>query len=104
MLIEQRTYTFATGKVPAFLAAYEARGRALQSDILGHMVGYFTSEFGEQNQIVHLWAYTDLEDRQARRQRLLAVPEWQAFMAEISPWILKQESKILRPTAFSPLR
>jgi NIPSNAP len=103
MIVEERIYTFHPGKVPLFMAAYEARGRELQSRILGRMVGYFTSEFGEQNQTVHLWAYDSVTDRAERRARLAAEPEWRSFLAEILPMIIRQESRILTPTHFSPI-
>jgi hypothetical protein len=67
------------------------------------MLGYFTSEFGEQNQTVHLWAYESLADRSARRASLSAEPAWRAFLEKVLPMILRQESRILTPTPFSPI-
>ena len=103
MIVEERIYTLHPGKVPAFLAEYQAGPRELQCRTLGRMLGYFTSEFGEQNQIVHLWAYDSLADRAERRARLIAEPEWRAFLDRVLPMILRQESRILTPTAFSPI-
>jgi hypothetical protein len=103
MILEERVYTFYPGKIPLFFRAYEAGPRALQSRILGGLVGYFTSEFGTQNQTVHLWRYDDLKDRAARRAALAAEPDWQSFLAEVLLYIQTQESRILTPTAFSPL-
>lgn len=103
MIIEERIYTFHPGKVPLFMAEYEAGAREIQCRTLGRLLGYFTSEFGEQNQTVHLWAYESLADRNERRARLSAIPEWQAFLARVLPMILRQENRILTPTAFSPI-
>lgn len=102
MIIEQRTYTFHPGKVPEFLGLYQRFGLALQTAILGRMAGYFTTEFGTLNQVVHMWAYDDLKDRQERRARLNADPDWQAYLAKVLPLIQTMESRILIPTAFSP--
>lgn len=102
MIIEERIYTFHPGKIPAFMAEYESV-RDLQVRTLGRMVGYFTSEFGAQNQTVHLWAYDSLADRQERRARLSAEPEWRAFLAKVLPMIQHQENRILAPLPFSPL-
>ena len=102
MIVEERTYTFHPGRLQKFLEEYETV-RDLQSRTLGQMVGYFTSEFGVQNQTVHLWAYDSLEDRDARRSELAAVPEWQAFLGRILPLLDRQENRILKPLAFSPL-
>jgi hypothetical protein len=101
MLVEQRTYTFRPGTVPRFLALYEEQGLAIQSSILGSPLAYFTSEFGELNQTVHLWAYESLEDRQQRRTKLFADPQWLSFFEQITPMLVKQESKLLLPTRFA---
>lgn len=102
MIIEERIYTFHPGKIAAFMAEYESV-RDLQTRTLGRLVGYFTSEFGTQNQTVHLWAYDSLADRQDRRARLAAEPEWQGFLARVLPLIRLQENRILTPLPFSPL-
>ncbi|SDY20640.1 NIPSNAP family protein [Delftia lacustris] len=64
------------------------------------MVGYYTSDSGPLNQIVHLWAYTDLNERAERRARLLAEPRWQAYVARMLPLLQSQESKLLVPAPF----
>jgi hypothetical protein len=102
MIVEERIYTLMAGKVPDYLKAYESEGLAIQKGILGTMVGYFSTEFGTLNQIVHLWAYRDLADRETRRRRLNADPGWQAYVAKVRPWVVNQENKLLIPAAFSP--
>lgn len=104
MFIEQRTYTFKTGTVPQFMALYEKEGLAIQKETLGNMLGYFSSELGTLNQTVHLWGYDSLDDRMARRAALAANPQWQQFLAKIFPILITQESKILLPAPFSPIR
>ena len=102
MIVEQRTYTSHAGKAGAYVKAYEAEGLAIQRPILGNMVGYFTTDIGVLNQVIHLWAYQDLQDRTERRARLLADAGWQAYMVKVQPLVLTQENKILIPAGFSP--
>lgn len=102
MIVEERIYTLMAGKIPAYLKLYETEGLAIQREILGTMVGYFSTEFGPLNQIVHLWAYRDLADREARRRRLAADAGWQAYVAKVRPWMVNQENKLLIPAPFSP--
>jgi len=104
MVVEMRTYTFVPGAVAKFMAIYQEKGLALQKDILGNLIGYFTTESGALNQTVHLWGYQSLDDRQRRRAALAADPRWQSFLAEILPLLMRQESQILTPTSFSPIR
>lgn len=104
MIVEQRTYTLHPGRVQPYLEFYEAEGLAIQEPILGHLVGYFSSEIGVLNRIVHLWAYDSLDERTRRRAELAADPRWQAFAAKQRENIRDQESTILTPAPFSPIR
>ena len=78
MLVEKRTYTLHPGKAPEYLRIYTESGMEIQRRILGNLVGWFTTEIGNVNQIVHMWAYADLNDRAERRAELAADPGWQA--------------------------
>jgi hypothetical protein len=100
MIVEQRTYTLKAGLVPTYLKLYEAEGLKVQSGHLGHLVGYYSTEVGELNQIVHMWAYTDLADRERRRQSLFADPDWQALVPRLYEMIAKMENKLLAPAPF----
>ena len=68
------------------------------------MIGYFSSEIGELNLIVHLWGYESLDERARRRAELLAHPGWQAYTAKVRPLIRSQKNRILVPAPFSPIR
>lgn len=104
MIIEQRTYTVFPGKVPEYLALYEREGMRVQTRHLPKMLGYFFAETGELNQIVHMWGYEDLAHRTACRAELVADPEWQAVLQKLFALLVRMESKILIPSAFSPIR
>lgn len=104
MIVEQRTYTLFAGKTPEYLRHYESEGLAIQTRILGRLVGYFTTEIGPLNQIIHMWAYDSFEDRARRRAQMQADPGWKAYIAKIQPLIQTQENKILNPTSFSPIK
>ena len=100
MVVEERIYTLQPATANAYLKAYEAEGMAIQKRILGRMVGYYQTEFGELNQVIHLWAYEDLNERAARRAALFADEGWLAYVAKVRPYILKQENKLLVPAPF----
>src|SRR4051812_7157587 len=104
MIVEERIYTIKIGKMTELLRLYEAEGYAVQTRILGRMVGFFTTECGPLNQLVHLWAYDSFEDRLERRRQLFADPGWLAYIAKSQPLVERQENKILMPPSFSPIR
>lgn len=102
MIVEMRTYTLHPGKVGPYLKLYEAEGLAVQSRILGRLLGYYSTEIGDVNQVVHLWAYDSFEERTKRRAALFADPQWLAYIPKVVSMLITQESKILNPAPFSP--
>ena len=103
MFYEIRIYSMKNGGIPEYLKVVGEEGIAIQKKHLGNLVGYFSSEIGPVNEIVHIWGFASLDDRQARRARLAADPEWQAFLPKIRDLIVTAENKIMTPAAFSPL-
>lgn len=104
MIYELREYHIYTGKLNEVLGYYRNEGIPVQKEILGNLVGYFTTDIGTVSQLVHLWAYDSLDERARRRARLQADPRWQAVLAKIQPLIHTQQNRILLPTDFSPLQ
>jgi hypothetical protein len=100
MYIDERIYTLHAGKVPVFLKLYEEEGMDIQVKILGKMMGYFYTEFGPLNQIVHMWGYDSLDDRMVRRRKLLASEEWKSYAAKMQPLVHHVENKLLVPAPF----
>lgn len=100
MIVEQRSYTLRAGSVSEYFSLYRAEGLEVQLRILGRMVGYYASEIGELNQVVHLWAFEDLGERQERRAKLRSDPEFQVYVGKILPLLVKQTSQILVPAPF----
>lgn len=106
MILEIRTYTVQPGKAQQWLDYYEKHGLPVQQKHLGGLIGFFTSEIGTLNQIVHLWKYESLADREARRGAMGKDPAWHAYLQgqpQPSP-LVSQECRILNPTAFSPMK
>ncbi|MES2943307.1 MAG: NIPSNAP family protein [Pseudomonadota bacterium] len=103
MIYELRTYRLKVGAVPAYITLVQDEGLAIQKSHLGQLIGYFSTDIGELNQIVHLWAFDSLDDRERRRAALLLDPGWLAFLPRLQALIETMECKIMKPTPFSPL-
>ena len=103
MIIEERNYKIRNGCMTRYLQLVRDEGLAIQRPILGHLIGYFTTEIGTLSTVMHLWGYTDLQDRALRRQRLAADASWQVFVPQLAELIEQAENRILLPTDFSPL-
>jgi len=104
MIIDERTYTCHPGKVKAFLEVYERLAKPIQWAILGDPIGFFVTETGTLNQVVHLWKYDSMADREQRRARLAQAPNWGDYLDAATPNLIRMENRILVPTAFSPMK
>ncbi len=105
MIVEQRTYTLKPLRTQDFLALYEHAALPLQKKYLGHLLGFFTSEIGPLNQVVHLWGFESLAERERRRREMEQDPAWPLYLKALRELdvVLTQETKMLRSTAFSPV-
>ena len=101
MIVEQRTYDLVPGMVAMFLERYEQGGLQVQCHHLGALLGYYTTEFGTLNRVIHLWAYNDLAERTKRRHALYADERWRAYLDTVMPLLLRQQSELLTPARFA---
>jgi hypothetical protein len=104
MIFDERTYEILPAHVRTYLDLYVAEGMALQKSHLGDLVAWFTTDVGVVNEVVHIWRYQDAGDRERRRTAMEDDPAWQAFRAKAAPYVLRMTSRLLKPTAFSPLQ
>ena len=97
MIFEMRTYLMKPGSIPEvvekFGAGLPARAR------LSRLGGFWRSEVGTLNQIIHVWPYNDLNERERIRADAIKQGIWPV---KIQDSILEMESKILYPAPFSP--
>ncbi|MGR4070436.1 NIPSNAP family protein [Halomonas sp. LR3S48] len=105
MFVDLRTYTMVPGRLNAYLELYEREGLPIQQRHLGNLLGYFVTETGELNQVVHLWGYESAADRDARRTAMEKDPDWIAYRKKSAEAgnVQHQSNKLLRPTRFSPI-
>jgi hypothetical protein len=61
--------------------------------------GIWTSLSGRHEQILHLWGYRGLRERDTVRANLKLDPEWQSYVATILPMLQVLHSTILIPMA-----
>lgn len=101
MIIDLRTYTLRPGAMQRFLELYARDGRAVQVRHLGEPVGHYVTEVGNVNQLVHIWRYRDLDDRQRRRDALRQDPAWLAYCRGSTDLLVAQQNVVLNEVDFS---
>lgn len=95
MYLEMRTYSLVPGGAAEYLRSYNELGREVQTRILGQMVGLYQSEVGELNQLVFIWAFESLDERQRRRRELMADARFTEFRKSTRHLLVKQENRLL---------
>ncbi len=103
MVYELRVYTLQPGKVAEFQALIEKEALPIISKY-SKLVGWWSTEGGPLNEVVHLWAYEDLNHRARARQAQAEDPQLQAFRPKAQAMVVSQYNKLLTPASFSPLQ
>lgn len=106
MIYELRTYDTTPGRTAEYIKLHVEEALPRLRRFLGEPVGYWTTEFGTLNQLVHLWRYESLADLERRFDELAADGGWGAYRDKIGRLglVVKQERKVLRALPFSNLR
>lgn len=106
MLIDHRTYRVRPGTLQPHLQLYEEQGFATQTKHLGQPVAYMFAESGELNTIVHMWAYENAADREARRAAMQADPGWKNYlkMSAEAGYLENQTTRLMIPAKFAPIK
>ena len=66
---------------------------------LSHLIGYFHTEIGPLNRVIHIWQYEDVKERDAIRAKADEIPGWPPATGEL---IEKMHSEIYVPAPFLP--
>ena len=91
MIHELRTYGIQPGKLPEYVELAGSVGRPVRGDRFGTLVGYWTTELGPLNQVVHLWEFADLAARAQARAGLAKDERWQKeYIPRSQPLLLWQ--------------
>jgi len=97
MIFEMRTYLLKPGTA---LQAEQAFGERIEARAkLSRIAGFWRTEVGTLNQIIHIWPYKDLNERDHIRAEAVKTGVWPPKIAD---FVLDMESKILHPAPFSP--
>src|SRR4051794_34665837 len=97
MIYEIRTYTLRPGTVAEFEERYGKRLPAREKH--SKLGGFWHTDFGPLNQVIHVYPYDDLNQRSAVRAALAKDPERNALPGG-QDLIVAQEAEIMIPAPF----
>lgn len=102
-IVDMRTYTIRPRGLPEYLKLFEEMALPVQLRHIGPPIGYYTSEIGALNQVVHLWGFDSLADMESRRAARNADADWPKYLAASAHLVLAQEDRIIRRVVFKGL-
>ena len=104
MIVEMRTYTIKPGRLHDFLKIYNDDIREVHTEILGNQLGFFYSEFGELNQVIHIYGYDSYDERDKRRKILSHNEAFKNYVKKAADLIFSQKNQLLIPAEFSKIK
>jgi hypothetical protein len=97
VIVEMRTYRLKPGTVPIALERI-ALGLTERTQ-LSPLAGLWQTEIGRLHQIIHIWPYSGLAEREQVRGQFGPLKNWPARTGE---WTESSETKIMHPAPFAP--
>jgi hypothetical protein len=96
MIYELRTYTVKPGALGDMIKAASTVSRDIRGNDYGKLEGYWSTEIGPLNQVMHLWSYGNFEERARLRGELAKNPRWSSeYLPLIRPLLMRQEVRLL---------
>ena len=96
MIYELRTYTVRPGTIGDMVKAASTVSRDIRRDDYGRLEGYWSTDIGPLNQVMHLWSYPDLNERSRLRGELAKNPRWNdEYVPLIRPLMVRQDIRLL---------
>lgn len=100
MIYELRTYTVKPGTAPVVAKNAGTVARGIRGDDYGKLEGYWLTEIGPLNQVMHLWSYSDLNERARLRAALSQNERWTAeYLPLIRENLVRQDIRLLNRIA-----
>ncbi len=96
MIYELRTYTVKPGTLGDIVKAASTVSRDVRGDNFGKLEGYWFTEIGPLNQVMHMWSYNSFDERAKLRAELAKNPRWTSeYIPLIRPLLVRQDVRLL---------
>jgi hypothetical protein len=90
MIYELRTYTVKPGTLGDIVKAASTVSRDVRGDNFGKLEGYWFTEIGPLNQVMHMWSYNSFDAELAKN------PRWTSeYIPLIRPLLVRQDVRLL---------
>jgi hypothetical protein len=98
-----RQYTLKPGATPEYMAAVRELALPIRQKYGIKLAGWYYSDVGELNQVVHIWAYQDYDHLKEAKAKVAADPDWsQKYVPRVHGLIVAQKTYLMLSPDFAP--
>ncbi|MEE8362787.1 MAG: NIPSNAP family protein [Dehalococcoidia bacterium] len=103
MIYDMRIYDLQPGGVPKFIDAVRDIGLKVREDAGIKLAGWYYTDIGQLNQVVHIWAYEDYAHYEKARAAFRADPRWTGeYLPRTAGLIVRQRTQMMNAPDFFP--
>ena len=96
MIYELRTYTVKPGTLGDMIKAASTISRDIRKNDYGKLEGYWSTEIGPLNQVLHMWSYNSFDERARLPAELAKNPRWTGeYVPLIRPLLVRQDVRLM---------
>jgi hypothetical protein len=96
-------YTLKPGATPDYMAAVKELALPIRRKYGVKLAGWYYSDVGELNQVVHIWAFRDHAHMVEAKAEIAQDPEWTGkYVPRVLPLIQAQKTYLMLSPDFAP--
>jgi len=103
LIYDMRIYDVKPGAVPQYMEAVREISLKIRADHGVKLAGWYYTDIGPLNRIVHIWAYRDYAHYQEAREAVHADPRWSGeYVPRVRGLAVKQQNMMMQGADFFP--
>ena len=103
MIYDFRVYTLKAGATPDYMAAVKELALPIRQKYGIKLAGWYYSDVGELNQVVHIWGYEDEKHLTEAKAQVYADPDWkEKYIPRVKDLLLAQAAYLMKSPDFAP--
>ncbi len=104
MIYDFRMYTLKPGATQDYMAAVRELALPIRQKHGVKLAGWYYSEVGELNQVVHIWAFNDEAHMAEAKGKVAADPDWTGkYLPRVHGLIESQKTYLMMSPDFAPV-
>ena len=104
MIYDFRVYTLKPGATPDYMAAVKELALPIRQRYGIKLAGWYYTDVGELNQVVHIWAYEDEKHLAEAKAQVYADPDWKdKYVPRVRGLLVAHKAYLMKSPDFAPV-